>query len=82
MRVDGKPVSPVTVWRWARHGKGGVKLAVFPRGRKLATTHEAVHEFERKVAEADRARWADRCGDAAPDPRAQDVEAEAAKLGI
>jgi hypothetical protein len=82
MRVDGKAPSPVTLWRWVRHGKLGIRLAAWPRGRKLVTTPEAVRQFEAEVAEADRARWAARAGDPARDERSRDVEREARVLGI
>jgi hypothetical protein len=82
MRVDGKSPSPVTLWRWVRQGKGGVRLAAWPRGRKLCTTPEAVRQFEAEVAAADARRWADRSHDPATDERSRDVEREAAAMGI
>lgn len=57
VKVDGKPVSAVTLWRWARKGKLGIRLQVWRRGRGLVTTAEHIRDFERAVAEADARRW-------------------------
>jgi hypothetical protein len=80
--IDGKPPSPVTLWRYARRGKFGIKLKSWKRGRQIVTTAEAVREFERAVAEADAHRWASRCGDTTPTQSSRDVEARAKSLGV
>lgn len=81
LRIDGKAPSPVTLWRWARRGKYGVRLRCWKRGRQLVTTPEAVREFDRAVAEADAQRWAERNGDPAPASH-RDIEARAQALGV
>lgn len=82
MPIDGKPLSGVTVWRYARKGKLGVRLQVWKRGRRLVTTPKAVREFETAVAEADRQRWAEHAGEATPSKTQDDVEARATRLGV
>lgn len=82
LRVDGKSPSPVTLWRWARRGKYGVRLKVWKRGRQLVTTPEAVREFDVAVAEADARRWAAHAGEPAPTTSQHDVEARAQALGV
>lgn len=50
----GKPrVSELTLWRWWRHGKCGVKLQTIGSGRHRFTTPAAVAEFLRAVARAE-----------------------------
>lgn len=82
VRVDGRPVSPVSLWRWHRHGKHGVHLKAWPRGRHLVTTSEAVRDFERQVAEADRRRWDARNSDEIISITNRDVEAACEAEGI
>ena len=83
LRVDGKSPSPVSLWRWARKGKCGVRLQVWKRGRQLVTTEEAVREFDRAVAEADARRWAERSGEPITTATShQDIEARARSLGV
>lgn len=80
--VDGKPPSPVTLWRWARRGKNGIRLKSWKRGRQIVTTPEAVREFDRAIAEADARSWAEHCGDPAPASINRDIEARAKSLGV
>lgn len=82
LRVDGKAPSPVTLWRWARRGKYGVRLKVWKRGRQLVTTPEAVREFDIAVAEADARRWAEHVGEPTPTASQDDIEARAQALGV
>lgn len=82
VRVDGKPISPTTIWRWIRKGKLGVKLASWRIGGRIVTTEAAVREFEQAVTEADARRWADRAGEPIVTPTQLDVEARAEALGI
>jgi len=83
LKVDGKSPSPVTLWRWARKGKNGIKLRCWKRGRTLCTTPEAVREFDAAIAEADAARWAEHEAEQQQaHPRAEQIEARAAALGV
>ncbi|MEX2545171.1 MAG: DUF1580 domain-containing protein [Phycisphaeraceae bacterium] len=81
VRIDGRPVSPVTVWRWARKGRLGVRLVHWKRGRQYVTTPEAVQEFEAEVSRRDAQRLAERTGEHTPD-KLEDVDARAAALGV
>ena len=80
LAVDGVPPAPVTIWRWCRKGKRGVYLQAWRRGRQLVTTPQAVHEFDRAVAEADAESWARSQGESTTSQ--SDVEQRAAALGI
>lgn len=41
------PPSPAAIWRWHRHGIGGVRLEIVRVGGRLYTTPEAWREFVR-----------------------------------
>lgn len=45
IKPQGKPISSVTMWRWATQGKRGVILPAVPVGRGLCTTREAIEWF-------------------------------------
>jgi hypothetical protein len=42
--LPGKP-APSTIWRWARHGCNGVKLATLMIGGRRYVTRQAIQEF-------------------------------------
>lgn len=51
-RVNGRPVSATTVWRWARRGLRGVRLEHVFIGRRACTTTAALTKFFNEVAQA------------------------------
>ncbi len=81
VRIDGKPVSPVTIWRWHRFGKHGIHLRAWRRGRQLVTTEAEVSEFERRLAEAEAEHWAERTGKPITNNTSDD-DTRAAALGV
>jgi hypothetical protein len=51
-KIEGKRLSSVTLWRWAKHGKRGVKLEHVWIGRNMMTTKGAMNAFFHAVASA------------------------------
>jgi hypothetical protein len=45
LRRNGRPLSPVTVWRWATYGLRNVKLETIKLGGRRITSVEAFQRF-------------------------------------
>ncbi len=52
-RNYGHKPSVATVWRWARKGLGGYRLATIRIGRRYRTTITAVNEFVERLSNAE-----------------------------
>jgi len=48
-RADGKGPAAAAVWRWAIHGKGGVRLETIKCGRDRVTSVEAIGRFFARI---------------------------------
>ena len=51
--IEGKPIDPSAIWRWARKGIQGVRLEHIRIGGRILTTMEALENFTRELAEVD-----------------------------
>lgn len=71
----GKKPSTCTVWRWCRKGCGGVKLQYLKFGREIRVTREALAEFGRAMAEADKPLGTPPATLAKPKPRTPEKRA-------
>ena len=60
-RIDGKKVAVSTLWRWCRKGLRGERLEYVRVGRKICTSHEALHRFFTKLVELDKRVPPDTC---------------------
>lgn len=49
--VDGRQVSPTTVWRWATRGVRGVRLECIRVGRRMCTSRAALFRFFHRLAD-------------------------------
>ena len=50
--LGGKRLHPSTIWRWCKHGLGGVRLEYARLGKRIITTHEAIGRFAQALADA------------------------------
>ena len=49
--INGRTISPTTMWRWARYGFQGVKLQTRAVGRRLCTTAQWLYDFTLALSE-------------------------------
>ena len=78
-KVTGLPVSPVSLWRWARFGVEGVKMETRAFGRRLFTTSAALDSFGKACSAMPLRKRKKRSVDA--DPAADlDIDAALAEL--
>lgn len=51
--INGKPVHPSALWRWARKGIKGIRLESVRLGGRFVTSMEAIDRFSKALAAVD-----------------------------
>jgi hypothetical protein len=49
--IDGRPVAPSTIWRWATKGIGGTRLECIRIGRRMRTSRAALSRFFHRLGD-------------------------------